>query len=187
MSISSKIKRYYRQSRSDLSREQHTPEKNSNSNSYNSTTSSISNSHNFSPVNLFLFPYAEHEETEPLAGPSMRPYLKAASRQLEAIQSKIKVPETEHSSPSDSDEIPPICQAAPHQSQAARERMIVGDNTQSKTSMRPDCISAKRKGKRRRTKETTDGFVYFLCFLAFLSFLIFLLFVIFLFCLYVHK
>jgi len=159
MSISSKIKRYYEKSRTDLSREQHTPEpeKNSNSNSYNSTTSSISNSHNFSPANFFVFPYVDHAETEPLAGPSIMPFLKVASRQLEAIQSQIKLPAAETETSSDSDEIPPISQAAPHQSRAARQRMTVGDNSQPPRSKtwRPE-YSAKRQGKRRRTEDTLN-------------------------------
>ena len=144
----------------------------------------------------------------------MRPLLQAASRQLEAIQNQIKVPEAEaetEDSRSDSDEIPPISQAP---SRAARERMTVGDSSRSKT-LRPESISAKRKGKRRWTEDTlnpepepenervvdhhddwtrkekeTDEFVYFLYFLAFCALIFFLIFlfllsVIFLFCLYV--
>jgi len=215
MSISSKIKRYYEKSRTDVSQEQHTsePERNSNSNSYNSTTSSISNSHNFSPANFIVFPYVDHEETDRVAGPSIRPLLEVVSRQLEAIQSQIKIPEAETETPSDSDEIPPISQA---QSRAARQRMTVGDNSQTPRSktLRPEYISAKRKGKRRRTedtlnpaepelendpvvddrprkeKETTDEFIHFLYLLAFCAWIfflisLFLLSVIFLFCLYV--
>ena len=219
MSISSKVKRLYRQSRPDLSQEQHTPEpeRNSNSNSYNTSTSSISNSHNYSPANFFLFPYGnvnffalyqislefylivDHEETEPLAGPIIRPFLKVASR----LQSRIKVPEADaetEDSPSDSDKIPPISKAPPPQSRS--RRIIVGDNCQSKT-LRPEYISAKRRGKQRRTEDPkpependdrtqkeTDGFAYFLYILAFCALIfflifLFLLFVIFLFWLYV--
>ena len=128
MFISSQFKRYCRQSRTDFSREQDTPEpeRNSNSNSYNTATSSMSNCYNYSPAYFFLlsngtvyfsplyhislecYSIVDHEETEPPAGPSGRPLLWLA-RQLEAIQSRIKA-ETEDG-PRDSNEIPPISQA----------------------------------------------------------------------------
>ena len=107
-------------------------------------------------------------------------------------------------SPSDSDKIPSISQAPPHQSR--RRRIIVGNNCQSKT-LRPAYISAKRKGKRRRTEDSkpepenervvddrtqreTDEFAYFLyilalCALIFFVIFLFLLSFIFLFFLYV--
>ena len=129
---------------------------------------------------------------------SQAPSLKVASRQLETIQSQIKVPDAEaetEDNPSDSDGIPPISHAPPpfpHRSRAARQRVIVGDNSRSKT-LRPGYISAKRKGRRRRREDTLNpGFSYFLYFLAFcaLIFFLFLIFlfllpVIFLYCLYV--
>jgi len=186
------------------------PEKNSfNCNSHNSTTSSISNSHNFSPANFFLFPYVEYEQTEPLAGPSMKPFLEVVSKQLEVIQSQIKVPETETETEdnlSDLDEMSPIPSAPPifpHPSRS-KQRIGVADISpipRTKTS-RPE-FSTKRKGKRRRTedttlkppvpependrllvvddrtrkeKETTDNFFYFLYFLAFCALIFFLIF-----------
>jgi len=156
--FSSKIKRYYGQSRMDLSGEQHTPEpeRNSNSNSHNSTSNNTSRSHNFSPV-FISFPYVDHEQTEPLAGPSTRPILEGLSKQLEAIRSQIRVPEAETEAEdnlSDSDEMPPPIPSAPplfpHPSRP-RQRMSVRDSPQTPRTktVRPE-FSAKRKGKRRQ-------------------------------------
>jgi len=205
MSISAKIKRYYGQSRTDLSREQHTPEpeRNSNSNSHNSTTNNTSHSHNFSPV-FISFPYADHEQTEPLAGPSTRPILEGLSKQLEALQSQFKVPgaETEaEDNLGDSDEIPLIPSAPPIFPHSSRPRQGMGvrdSSPQTPRTVRPE-FSAKRKGKRRqdalkppepependrlvvddrtrKEKETTDNFYYFLYFLAFCALIFFLIF-----------
>jgi len=142
--------------------------------------------------------------------------LEVVSKHLEALQSQFKLPEAETETEDnlgDSDEMPPIPSAPPSR---ARQRMGVADSSQtlgSKTSRSK--FSAKRKGKRRRTedttlkpnependrllvvddwtrkeKESTDNFFYCLYFLAFCALIFFLIFlfllsVLFLFCLYV--
>ena len=135
-------------------------------------------------------------QTEP--GPSVRPFLEAVSKQIEAI-----IPETASESEenfSDSDDIP-----------SAPPTMACAGSTSQTLKSRTwrDKVSAKRKGKRRRRedtlkedtnqqvrkqRETSDDFFYFLYFLMFCSLLfiiflflifLFLLSVLFLFSLYV--
>jgi hypothetical protein len=130
--------------------------------------------------------------------------LEVASKELEAIQSRIPAPEAEsESEESDSDAIPlPIPSAPPklHLSQPRQRTPGVGDGSQNiRTKISKHEASANRKGKRRRTedtlkpsqependrqelyevrkqKEITENFFYLLYFLAFCSFVFFLFF-----------
>ena len=141
------------------------------------------------------------EQTEP--GPSVRPFLDAVSKQLEAI-----IPETTSKSEeifSDSDD-PSYIPSVPPTPQRQRKRMACARSTSQtlKFGTSRDEVSAKRTGKRQRREDTLkeenhqvrkrrektiDNFFYFLYFLAFCSLLFFLIFlfllsVLFLFSLY---
>ena len=125
------------------------------------------------------------EQTEP--GPSVRPFLEAVSKQLDAI-----IPETASKSeeffrdPSHIAGAPPI----PHRQ---RKRMGCARSTSQALKNRTsrDEVSTKRKGKRQRREDTLkkenhqvrkrrektiDDLFYFLYFLAFCSLLFFLIF-----------
>ena len=192
----------YQSIQMDLSQisQMHDPKKDFNLNSHNIATSTISNSHNSDHTNFcFLSPQGvlltkrqylivcyviATEQTEP--GPSVRPFLDAVSKQLEAI-----IPETTSKSEeifSDSDN-PSYIPSAPPTPDRQRKRMGCARSTsqtiKSRTSR--DEVSAKRKGKRqlredtlkeenhqmRKRRETIDNFFYFLYFVRcyfFLSF-----------------
>jgi len=208
MPISSKNKHCRNcQFHTDLARELHSHEEISNTiKSYNITSSNISYSHNSSYSSTYCYFLSSHvEQTEPLPESTVRPFLEVASKQLEAIQSRIEskvleaVTESEKSF-SDSNEMPRRNQSlaiasAPPTSHRPRQDMIARHSSQcGRTRPTRNVVSSNKKGKRgtentikENDRLTINQFFCFLYFLAFCSLLFFLIFlfllsVLFLFC-----
>jgi len=159
-------------------------EKTFNLNSHNTTTSSVSNSHNFSPTILY---FSSHCVRPP--APSVGPLVEVASK-LEAIRNRVPGAETE------SEESHKMAQS-PNTFHRPRRTMRIRHSSRAhRPTLRPEVVarrtckrqrednpktelvndSDRRVDEARNQTKIMDSFFYLLYFLAFCSLLIFLIY-----------